>query len=650
MKISIKGNAEAEVERGTTVLKIAESISANLAKTAICGKVDGEVVDLSSVISKNCKLEILTAKDADALKVLRHTASHILAHAVKTIFPNAKIASGGVTDDGFYYDFDFKSRINKSDLGKLEAEMKRIIKANFLIERKKISRLDAMRYADKNQEPYKIEILAGIDKNQPIYAMCEGEFSDICKGAHLKSTGGVKAFALTQIAGAYWRGDSQNKMLTRIFGTAFFKQADLENYFHTQKEASKRDHRVLGKKLELFMFDHSAQSMPYWLPRGWKLFNNLLDFWREVHDEYGYKEISSPIINDLSLWQSSGHLEHYLDNMFLLNNEKSEDGNPTLAIKPMNCPNAMVCFRSKPRSYRDLPLRISSVDVLHRYEPAGSLHGLLRTRMFRQDDAHNFVAESQIDAEFEHLFKLADLFYNAFGMKYTAVLSTRPKHYLGTDVEWQFAESKLTKILDKRFGKGGYKVSEGNGAFYGPKVDLIMQDALGREWQTGTFQLDLQQPKRFGLTYTDSTGAKKTPVVIHRVIYGSLERFIGLMIEHFDGNFPFWIAPLQVGIVPLKDECLSVAKKLETLLKKFKLRAEVSTGDASMNAKIKKYQQERIPYTLIIGATEISSNTISVRMRGGKKISGVKIEDFIKSLDYLNETRSLNLIENFKNA
>ena len=647
MKITLKDNVVAEIEKGTTVLKVAENISESLARNAICGKIDGKLVDLNTVITKNCKLEIITSKDEDGLAVLRHTTSHILAQAVKSIYPNAKLAIGPAINDGFYYDFDFKTNITPEDLAKIENEMKKIIKADFKIERKEVSKEQALRFAEENNEPYKVELVEAVKKGETISMYTQGDFSDICAGPHMRSTGQVKAFKLTKLAGAYWRGDEKNKMLTRIYGTAFFKQSEMDAYFKMIEEAEKRDHRKLGPALDLFMFDSTAQGMPYWLPKGLKMYNTLIDFWRDVHEEYGYQEVSSPVINNVSLWKRSGHWDHYRDDMFIVSNEPDENGEASYAVKPMNCPNAMVVYKSKVRSYRDLPLRISDCDILHRYEKTGTLHGLLRARTFRQDDSHNFITLDMVESEFNHLFELADRFYKVFGIKYNAVLSTRPESYLGDKAVWDKAETILKKILNTKFGEGNYKVDEGGGAFYGPKIDLKMYDALGREWQTGTFQLDMQLPSRFNLTYTDKDGERKTPVVIHRVIYGSLERFIGILIEHFGGQFPFWFSPVQVGIVTVNEKCMPFAEKLHKFLRSIRIRSDLNKDEGTMGNKIKSYQLSKVPYMLIIGEKEITTNTVSVRFLDGKQVQGVPVDKFIASLNKLNESKSIELIKDF---
>lgn len=646
MKIELKDGSDFEIERGESVFSVAKRLSEKLAKDAVCGKIDGKLVDLSTKIEKPCKLEIVTSKDEDAIFVLRHSASHVLAQAVKEIYPNAKLAIGPSTDDGFYYDIDFKSSISAEDLVKIEKEMGKIVKADFEFSKKVLSREEAIKWAIDEGESFKVELIESVPEGETITMYTQGNFTDICRGPHVRSTGVIKAFKLTKLAGAYWRGDEKNKMLTRIYGVAFFKQDDLKEYFRRIEEAEKRDHRKLGPALDLFMFSDTAQGMPYWLPKGWKLFNTLIDFWRDVHEDNGYQEISSPLINSTELWKTSGHWDHYKENMFLIDDIEGENGT-SYALKPMNCPNAMLVFKSKVRSYRDLPLRLSESSIVHRFEKTGTLHGLLRVRAFRQDDSHNFITFDQIESEFKHLFDLADRFYSVFGIKFKAILSTRPQSFLGDVEVWNKAETILHEILDSKYGKGNYKVDEGGGAFYGPKIDLKMYDALGREWQTGTFQLDMQLPARFGLTYTDKDGQRKTPIVVHRVIYGSLERFIGILVENFAGAFPFWFSPLQIGIVPISEDFYDYADMIRGLLKKSEIRSEVDKSEGTMGNKIKSFQMQKTPYTLVVGEKEKEAGTVSVRIRGGKQVFGVKIVDFVKAMEKLIESKAIDLAEEF---
>ncbi len=645
MKIKLRDEVR-EYDSGVTALDIASSISEGLARTAICAKVDGKLYDLTRKIEKDAEVQILTSKDAEAKMVMRHTTAHILAQAVKSIYPNAKLSIGPATNDGFYYDFEFKTPINNDDLAKIEAEMKKIIKANFEIKREVVSRAKALKWAKEEKENYKIELVNDVPENEEVTMYTQGDFTDICRGPHLRSTGYVKAFKLTKLAGAYFRGDEKNKMLTRIYGVVFDKASEMEAYFKMLEEAEKRDHRKLGPALDLFMFHETAPGMPYWLPKGWKMFNILLNFWRDVHEEHGYQEISAPIINNVSLWKTSGHWDHYREDMFKVMPENN-GSEPDNAIKPMNCPNAMLIFKNKVRSYRDLPLRVSDCDILHRDEKSGTLHGLLRVRLFRQDDSHNFIRVDQIKSEFNHLFDLADSFYKIFGIKYVPMLSTRPADFMGDINVWNEAEAVLREILDTRYGEGNYQVDEGGGAFYGPKIDLKMYDAIGREWQTGTFQLDMQLPGRFGLTYTDKDGSRKTPIVVHRVVYGSLERFIGILIENFAGSFPFWFSPVQVGIVPVSEVHFEYASEVRKLLKKAGVRAEVDLSDNGMGQKVRSYQTQKVPYTLVVGDKERESRSVAVRTRDGKQLGSVSIDKFIEACKMLNEEKSLELVEKF---
>ncbi len=633
-----------DFDEGVSGHDIAKQLLGSDEKNVVAIKIEGKLIDMFLPIEEDAELEFVYLNSEEGQAILRHTAAHILAHAVQTIYPTARLTIGPATADGFFYDIDFKTQISAADLEKIELEMRKIVKANFKIERKEVSRSQAIKMAKENQEPYKIELIEAIPKGEKITIYTQGEWYDICRGPHLRSTGLVKAFKLTKIAGAYWHGDEKNKMLTRIYGVAFDSKQKMEDYFVALEEAEKRDHRKLGLQQELFFMHETSPGCPYFLPRGLKLFNTLIDFWRQVHDEYNYYECSSPLINNSTLWQTSGHWDHYKDDMFLIEKDQPD---VQFALKPMNCPNAMLIFKSKVRSYRDLPMRISDCDTLHRNEKSGTLHGLFRVRCFHQDDSHNFISFDQIQDEYEHLFDLAERFYKVFDIKFTPVLSTRPEKYLGEKETWDKAENILHDILTRRFGKNGYKVDEGGGAFYGPKIDLWMKDAIGRNWQTGTFQLDMQLPSRFDLTYTDKDGERKTPVVVHRVIYGSLERFIGILIEHFSGNFPFWISPTQIAIVPVGAEFAEYAVKLKEHFKKLGLRVEVDLSDSNMNNKIKHYTLLKVPYVLVVGKKEVESNSVAVRVRNGAQIFGVSVQQFTNGVIKLNENKDINLTDKF---
>ena len=584
-------------------------------------------------------------EDVSHLETLRHSASHILAQAVKSIYPTVKLAIGPATKDGFYYDFDFKTPVTAEDFPKIEKEMARIIKADMPFVKSELSRAKALKLMKECSEDYKVELINDLPDGTVFSFYKQGDFIDLCKGPHVKSTGEVKAVKLISVAGAYWRGSEKNKMLTRIYGTAFETKAELDAYIHNLEEAKLRDHRKLGPAMELYHIDDTAPGMPFLLPRGLKIQQALIDFWRLEHMKEGYQEISGPQISNKKLWETSGHWGHYKENMFLIENE---DGKPAeYAVKPMNCPNAITVYQTKVRSYRDLPLRFSTCDVIHRNEKSGTLHGLLRVQMFRQDDAHTFITKDQIAGEINNILNIADRFYNILGLKYQTTLSTRPVDFMGEIADWDRAENELKGILDTRYGKGNYAINEGDGAFYGPKIDIKMEDAIGRSWQLGTIQLDFQLPQNFDLVYTDNSGHLVPPILIHRVIYGSLERFMGVLIEHFAGIFPFWLSPVQVGIVPIKPQHNAFAKEVFEKLIDERVYAEVNYDDLPMGGKISEYRTAKAPYTLVIGDKEVAEGTLSVRIRGGKQVANVKVDDFIKACKKLLKEKPLNLIEEF---
>ncbi|MER3404863.1 MAG: threonine--tRNA ligase [Chloroflexota bacterium] len=591
--------------------------------------------------------------DQPDLSRIRHSAAHVMAQAVLEMFPEGKLAIGPPIEDGFYYDFDLPRSLTPEDLEKIEARMKEIIKEDYPFIRREVSPEEA-RELFKHQ-PYKLELIEDIlsrgtdeygnrlpEGQRPVLSTYRHDgFEDLCRGPHVERTGQIPADAvkLLTVAGAYWRGDERRPMLQRIYGTAWHTREELEQYLWRRAEAERRDHRRLGRELELFYFDQTAPGMPYWLPKGLKVLNTLLAFWREEHEKRGYQEIAAPLINDKSLWETSGHWEHYRENMFIIPVEE----HITYGVKPMNCPNAMVVYNLKKRSYRDLPLRLSDCDILHRYERSGTLHGLLRVRKFQQDDAHIFVSEEQIEEEYDRILEIANLFYGIFGLKYSLRLGTRPHDFMGDPETWNKAEAALTRILDKHAGPGNYVIGEGEGAFYGPKLDILMRDALGREWQTGTIQLDFQLPRRFNCTYTDRDGTEKTPVVIHRVIYGSLERFIGILIEHYAGAFPFWLAPLQAVVIPIADRHVAYARQVAEQLSVNKLRVEVDDRPERMNAKIRDAQLQKIPYMLVVGDREAAAGTAAVRLRTGADLGPREIGEIVTELVRLDTERSLEL-------
>lgn len=575
----------------------------------------------------------------------RHSLAHVLAKAVTELFDDVKLAIGPAIDTGFYYDFDMAHTITEDDFKKIEERMADIINRNEYFPKKMISVKEALELF-KNQ-PYKLELIESLkDKGEDMSVYYLGDdFYDLCRGPHVENTKDLKnwSYKISNVAGAYWHGDENNTMLQRVYVYAYPSKAELKEYLNFVEEAKKRDHRKLGPQLDLFFMDETAPGMPYWLPDGWKMFNVLIDFWRQEHEKRGYHEISSPLVNRDVLWKTSGHWAHYKENMFAI--PLSED--QTFAVKPMNCPNAMVVYGRKTRSYRDLPLRFSDCDVLHRKEGSGTLHGLLRVQMFRQDDSHNFITEDQIHSEINSILDIADLFYSIFGLTYSPVLSTRPKDFMGDIALWDKAEAELKSVLDARYGKDGYKINEGDGAFYGPKIDIMMKDALNRVWQTGTIQLDFQLSRNFNLTYTDKDGKQKIPVVVHRVIYGSMERFIGILIEHFAGKFPFWISANQIGIVPVRDEHIDYANKIAEKIRMSGLRVSVDTSEGTMGNKIKSFRKKLLPYIIIVGDKEIENNTISLRVRTGKQINDISLDSFISQCKKMVENHSIDLCEEF---
>ena len=561
---------------------------------------------------------------------IRHSLAHLLAAAVLKKFPKAKLGIGPTIENGFYYDFLLPRALTPDDLKEFEKTMRELIKQKLPFSGKKLTLAEAKKIF-KNQ-PFKLDLIKEfVKEKQTLSIYRTGDvFSDLCRGGHVKNTKEIPidGFKLDKIAGAYWRGSEKNEMLTRIYGLAFNTKKELDKYLAMVEEAKKRDHKVLGPQLELFMTHETAPGMPYWLPKGMIIMNELIDFWRKEHGERGYQEISSPLVNKKELWQTSGHWEHFKDDMFIADMGKNE----VYGVKPMNCPNAMIVFGSKSRSYKELPLRLSDTDILHRYERSGTLNGLFRVRSFRQDDSHNFVTESQIEKECADILDIADRFYGIFNLKYTLRLSTKPKKFMGDVKTWNKAETSLKKVLDNKVGKNKYIILEGEGAFYGPKIDILMKDSLGREWQMGTIQLDFQQPRRFNLAYTDKDGKKKTPVVIHRVIYGSLDRFIGILIEHFAGAFPVWLSPIQVKIIPVGKAHRPTAEKILSLLNKNNIRAEISGEHETVGKNIREGELQKIPYLLVVGDKEVKAGTVNVRERHKEQTKEMTTEDFIERI------------------
>ena len=560
----------------------------------------------------------------DELRAIRHTASHVLAQAVKRLYPETKLAIGPAIDDGFYYDFDREGGFTPEDLEKLEAEMTKIVKENLPVKPFVLPRDEAVRFMEEKAEPYKVELIEDLPDEETISFYQQGEFVDLCAGPHIMYTKGVKAFKLTSIAGAYWRGSEKNKMLTRIYGTAFANKTDLENYL-TMMEAKKRDHRKLGKELGLFMFAEEGPGFPFFLPKGMTLKNTLIDYWREIHLREGYQEVSTPIILSRKLWENSGHWDHYKDNMYTTVIDEED-----YAVKPMNCPGGMLVYKNQPHSYRDLPLRVGELGLVHRHEKSGQLHGLMRVRCFTQDDAHIFMRDDQIEDEIKGVTRLINEVYTQFGFEYFVELSTRPEDSMGSDEDWEMATNGLKKALEDMGLE--YIVNEGDGAFYGPKIDFHLRDSLGRTWQCGTIQLDFQMPQRFDLEYTAEDGSKKRPIMIHRVCFGSIERFIGILIEHFAGKFPVWLAPVQVKVIPVSEKSMEYAAGVYEKLKAAGIRTELDHKDEKVGYKIRQAQLEKVPYMLVLGEKEAAEGAITVRSRDKGDLGAAGLEDFIADI------------------
>ena len=625
MKITLKDGSSKEYAQSMSVIDIAKDISEGLARVATAGEVDGEVVDLRTVIDKDCELNILTFNDEKGKGAFRHTTSHIMAQAIKRLYPDTKLAIGPSIEDGFYYDIDRETPLVAEDLEKIEAEMKKIVKEDLPIKQYTMPRAEAMAYFKEKDEPYKVELIEDLPEDSVISFYSQGEFTDLCAGPHLMSTKPVKAFKLTSLAGAYWRGSEKNKMLQRVYGTSYPKKAELEEYLHMMEEAKKRDHRKLGKELGLFMMREEGPGFPFFLPKGMELKNQLLDYWREIHKKAGYVEISTPIMLSRHLWETSGHWDHYKDNMYTTVIDDED-----FAIKPMNCPGGILVYESEPRSYRDLPLRMGELGLVHRHEKSGQLHGLMRVRCFTQDDAHIFMTPEQVRDEIKGVVKLINEVYSLFGFKYHVELSTRPEDSMGSDEDWDMATEALRGALDD-LGLP-YVVNEGDGAFYGPKIDFHLEDSIGRTWQCGTIQLDFQLPLRFNLEYTGADGEKHRPIMIHRVIFGSIERFIGILIEHFAGAFPTWLAPVQVKVLPISDKYMDYAQKVLDELNNSGVRAEIDTRAEKIGYKIREAQMKKIPYMLVVGAKEEEDGLVSVRSRFEGDEGQKSLTDFLAAI------------------
>ena len=629
MKITLKDGSVKEYGQSMAVIDVARDLSEGLARAATCAKVDGEVKDLRTVLDKDCELEILTFDSEEGKGAFNHTASHIMAQAVKRLYPETKLAIGPSIANGFYYDLDREIPFTTEDLEKIEAEMKKIVKEDLKLERFTRSRDEAVAYFKEKEEPYKVELVEDLPEGAEISFYSQGEFTDLCAGPHLMSTKAVKAFKLTSLAGAYWRGDEKNKMLTRIYGVAYPKKSELDDYLHMMEEARKRDHRKLGRELGLFMMSDEGPGFPFFLPKGMELKNTLLDYWRKLHREKGYVEVSTPIILSRHLWENSGHWDHYKNNMYTTVIDEED-----YAVKPMNCPGGMLVYKSEPRSYKDLPIRMGELGLVHRHEKSGQLHGLMRVRCFTQDDAHIFMTPEQIRDEIKGVAQLINEVYSLFGFKYHVELSTRPEDSMGSDEDWEMATEGLRGALDD-MGLD-YIVNEGDGAFYGPKIDFHLEDSIGRTWQCGTIQLDMQMPQRFDLEYTGADGEKHRPIMIHRVAFGSIERFIGILIEHFAGAFPTWLAPVQVKVLPISDKHMDYAQKVYEALEAAGIRSEIDTRAEKIGYKIREAQVNKIPYMLVVGGKEEETGKVSVRSRfagdEGQKDLAAFIEDIQKEI------------------
>ncbi|KZL93657.1 threonine--tRNA ligase [Clostridium magnum] len=625
VKITLKDGNIVEVEKGTKVVEVAAKLSKSLAKKAVGAKIDGERAELMTEINSDCKLEILTFDDADGKWILRHTGSHILAQAVKRLYPDVKLAIGPAIDTGFYYDFDAEFSFTPETLEKIEAEMNKIVKEDLKLERFELPREEAIKLMEEKGETYKVELINDLPEDSIISFYKEGEFADLCAGPHVPSTGKVKAVKLLSIAGAYWRGDEKKKMLQRIYGTAFEKKAELDEYLKMLEEAKKRDHRKLGKELDLFSIHEEGPGFPFFHPKGMVVRNTLQNFWREMHRKADYDEIMTPVILNQALWHQSGHWDHYKENMYVTKIDEAD-----YAIKPMNCPGSILVYRNDIHSYRELPLRYAEMGLVHRHEKSGALHGLMRVRCFTQDDAHLFLTKENIKEELLNVIKLIDDFYKVFGFEYFVELSTRPEDSMGSDEDWEAATNGLRDALEET--GLNYRVNEGDGAFYGPKIDFHLKDCIGRTWQCGTVQLDFQLPERFDLAYIGADGEKHTPVMVHRVVFGSVERFIGILTEHYAGAFPTWLAPVQVKIMNITDAQTDYVKKIASELKKNDIRVEIDLRNEKIGYKIREAQLQKVPYMLVIGDKEASEGKIAVRDRKQGDLGVMELNDFISKI------------------
>lgn len=627
IKVTLKDGKVLEFNEPIKVEDVAKKIGMGLYKAALAARVDGEVVDLMTLIDKDCSLEILTFDDDEGKGTLRHTASHMLAQAVKRLYPDVKLAIGPSIDTGFYYDFDADFPITPEMLENIEKEIAKIAKEDLPLEKFVLERDEAIEFVKKKGEIYKVELIEDLPEDEIISFYKQGEFTDLCAGPHVPTTAKVKAVKLLNVAGAYWRGSEKNKMLQRIYGTAFTKKSELDEYLNMLEEAKKRDHRKLGRELELFSMHEEGPGFPFFHPKGMVVINILEDFWRNIHTKWGYKEIKTPIILNETLWHQSGHWDHYKENMYFTKIDEED-----YAIKPMNCPGGILVYKSQMHSYRELPLRMGELGLVHRHEISGALHGLMRVRAFTQDDAHLYMMPSQIKDEVLGVIRLTDYIYKVFGFQYKVELSTRPENSMGSDEDWELATNSLKEALEA--GEIEYKINEGDGAFYGPKIDFHLMDSIGRTWQCGTIQLDFQLPERFDLNYIGEDGEKHRPVMVHRTVFGSMERFMGILIEHYAGAFPAWLAPVQVRILPVTDRANEYAKSLEEKLTDMDIRVELDLRNEKIGYKIREAQIQKIPYMIILGDKEIESGKVAIRSRKEGDLGAMYFDDFISKLKY----------------
>ena len=622
VKVTLKDGSVKEFAVGTSYLEIAKSLNQKLGKQALLAVVDGVNKDLSDTVEKDASVEFVTPDTKEGLHAIRHTASHVMAQAIQHLFPGVKFAIGPAIDTGFYYDIDSDHVFTPEDLTAIEKEMAKIVKQNLPLVRSEVPRKDALaRFAAEN-EIYKVELINDLPEDAVISLYTQGDFTDLCAGPHCPSTGRVKAFKLMSLAGAYWRGNEKNKMLQRIYGTAFPSKEELDEYLHMLEEAEKRDHRKLGKELDIFSMHDEGPGFPFFHPNGMRIRNAILEYWHQVHRKYHYEQVMTPMIMNRDLWIRSGHWDHYRENMYFT---KIDDMD--YAIKPMNCPGGMMVYNTRPHSYKELPLRYAELGLVHRHELSGALHGLFRVRCFTQDDAHIFMTPEQIQPEITNVIKLFNEVYSTFGLKYHAELSTRPENSMGDDASWELATEGLRKALEANHLD--YIINEGDGAFYGPKIDFHLQDSIGRTWQCGTIQLDMQLPEKFNCEYTGEDGQKHRPVMIHRVVYGSIERFIGILIEHFAGSFPVWMAPNQVRVMPITDKQQAYAKEVNDKLFELGYRTQLDDRNEKIGKKIREAQVQKVPFMLIVGEKEAESGTVAVRQRHGGDLGAMTLDDFI---------------------